>query len=142
MFFNCFNLTGAGLANWNTSNVTSMRDMFRINVAGPGVFNCDISGWDTSSVTHMGMMFKRQDSFNQNLAAWDIESVGNFSNFMQENEALSTANYNATLIGWAAQNAVDSLSVHFGDATSSGTGTDARTSLEDDDSWTIVDGDS
>ena len=41
------------LVAWNTSNVTTMYDMF----SDASAFNGDISGWNTSNVTDMYSMF-------------------------------------------------------------------------------------
>ena len=87
-------------------------------------------------------MFQNALIFDQDLGDWDIGNVTNFSNFMLESNALSTDNYNATLIGWAAQTVSQDEAIHFGDATSSGAGTTAKNSLINDDGWTITDGDS
>jgi surface protein len=125
------------ISGWDTSIVTSMYGMFRRN----DVFNQDISSWDTSSLTNVGYMFDSADNFNQSLADWDIEDITTYTNFMS-GVTLSTANYDAILIAWAAQDASDSEAVHFGSSTytSGGVAAAARQSLIDDDSWTITDG--
>ena len=41
------------ISRWDTSNVTSMRSMFRAAHS----FNGDLSRWDTSLVTSMSYMF-------------------------------------------------------------------------------------
>jgi len=72
---NCFRNTSEttinGLDEWNTSDVTTMRGMFRD--ADP--FNQDIGNWDTSNVTNMTSMFRNADSFNQDIGSWDTSSV-------------------------------------------------------------------
>ena len=47
----------------------------------------------------MGFMFQ-STSFNQNIGSWNVSNVTTMSN-MFNNAGLSTANYDATLIGWA-----------------------------------------
>ncbi|MEP2667354.1 MAG: FG-GAP-like repeat-containing protein, partial [Cyclobacteriaceae bacterium] len=64
-------------------------------------FNQDLSAWDVSKVTNMVFAFDGASSFNQSLGAWDVGQVTDMS-FMLNNTALSTANYDATLIGWQA----------------------------------------
>jgi len=76
-------------------------------------FNGDISNWDVSSVTNMRDMFYNS-TFNGDISNWDINQVSNFTNFMT-NVTLSTANYDALLIAWAAQGAMAySGTVNFG----------------------------
>jgi len=69
-------------------------------------FNQDISKWNTSNVTNMAGMFKDNKAFNQNLGSWDLSSVDSVQNqslqYMLSGCGMSTANYDATLIGWAA----------------------------------------
>ena len=59
------------MANWNTTSVTTMVQMFRY----AGSFNGDLSGWDTSSVTNMDWMFRGAGSFNGDISGWDTSSV-------------------------------------------------------------------
>ena len=125
------------ISGWNTSIVTNMYGMFRRN----DVFNQDIGSWNTSSVVNVGYMFDSTDNFDQDLSDWDIEDITTYTNFMKD-VTLSTANYDAILIAWAAQNAQDSEAVHFGDSeyTGGGTAAAARADLISTDSWTITDG--
>jgi len=167
-FYRCDDLTGlgTGISSWDVSSVTIMSLMFYRDILFNGdvsawdvgsctnffymfyrnnPFNQNISGWDTSSAGSMFGMFKTDlapyGNFNQNLSAWDISNVTNLSSIL-EGQTLSTANYDATLIGWAAQDAGDSLAFHGGSSTytEGGDAEAARTSLIDDDSWTITDG--
>ena len=50
----------------------------------------------------MYLMFAGATSFDQNLGAWDVGEVADMSG-MLSGTALSVANYDATLIGWAGQ---------------------------------------
>ena len=56
---------------WNTSSVTDMSNMFR----GAQSFNQPIGNWDTSSVQSMSYMFGDAQSFNQPIGNWDTSSV-------------------------------------------------------------------
>ena len=69
---------GADIADWDTSDVTDMKEMFKTMMddsghAGSGhspdgfemTFNQDIGKWDTSKVTDMEAMFFGQVAFNQ-----------------------------------------------------------------------------
>ena len=64
----------ANLNNWDVSNVTNMREMFR-----DSSFNQDIGNWDTSSVENMDSMFYQNSSFNQDIGSWDTSSVTDMS---------------------------------------------------------------
>jgi len=59
------------ISRWDTSNVTTMVNMF----AGSTSFNQDISSWDTSKVTNMVGMFYNTKAFNQDISSWDTSSV-------------------------------------------------------------------
>jgi surface protein len=65
-------------------------------------FNQDIGGWDVSSVTDMEAMFREASVFNQDISNWDINQVSNFLLFMGNFTGLSTTNYDALLVGWEA----------------------------------------
>ena len=127
------------LNSWVTSSVTDMSFMFNRAFS----FNQDISNWDTSSVTDMNEMFWGATSFNQSLSSWNVSLVTNMSQ-MLDNAALSTANYAATLIGWANQSVkpnvvlgASGLAVVLGIQTE---GCDARELLVDSpSSWIISD---
>ena len=159
--FSCTNFTG-NIGGWDTGEVTNMSNLFR----SPSTFNRDIGEWDTSKVTNMGYMFYwnttfNQDigdwdtgavtdmtnmlryttSFNQDISDWDIEDVTAFGSFMQ-GDTLSVENYDALLVAWAAQDAYDGLTVHFGSSTysSGGGGVAAKANLVSEDGWTFTDG--
>ena len=57
---------------------------------------------DLSGVTDLSSMFEGAISFNQDLSSWDISSINNMAN-MLDNSGLSTENYDKTLLGWADQ---------------------------------------
>ncbi len=92
------------IGSWNTSAVTTMALMFQQATA----FNQNIGSWSTSAVTTMVLMFQQAAAFNQNLSAWNVTQLnaGNFNGAdrMFANSAMSRANYDNTLIGWASQN--------------------------------------
>ncbi len=151
------------IGSWNTSNVTTMNQMFDYAVS----FNRDISGWDVSNVTQFGDMFEGAASFNQDIGGWDtgsgtsftdmfrdaadfdqdlggwnIGSATSFSRFF-DGSGMSVANYDATLMGWAAfvganagpnGRSLNSGNLRFCESAA------ARQSLIQDHAWTIVDG--
>lgn len=69
--FNC-----PGVANWDTSKVTDMRNMFESATA----FNQDISGWDTSKLQLTRNMFYLAPSFNQPIGKWNTPQLQNIEN--------------------------------------------------------------
>ena len=147
----------------NTSNITNMQATFRNATA----FNQDITGWDVSSVTTFGNMFLLANNFNQNIGLWTLNStlainmqsmlrasafdqdlsgwnmikVNNLISFML-GVGISTANYDATLIGWDSQVLTSTVTADFGTSTYTlgGGGETARTNIISGDSWTITDG--
>ena len=123
---------------WDTSSVTNLSEMFD----GATSFNQDISDWDTSSVTDMNGMFESASAFNQSLSSWNVSLVTSMQN-MLSNSAMSSANYAATLIGWASRSVKPN--VQFGASGKSvgsygSTGCSARQLLLDSpSSWIISD---
>lgn len=92
------------ISGWNVSNVLNMREMF----LDAGAFNQDLSAWVVRKVTDMRNMFEFATSFDQSLASWDISSI-TAMNGMLNNTNLSTANYDATIIGWATLSGGETL---------------------------------
>ena len=124
------------LNSWDTSNVDNMFAVFY----NCSQFNGDIYSWDTSNVENMQQMLYNCDLFDQSLAAWTIANVSNFTNFMQNATGLSTSNYDATLIAWAAGVVDTGISINFGGSQFTESAYASRFSLIEDDGWTIVDG--
>lgn len=82
MFQLCTSLTSVGdLANWDTSNVTNMRDMFNGYKTPMALTSVgDLSKWNTSNVTNMSGMFYGCNSFEQNnVNGWDVTNVQDVS---------------------------------------------------------------
>ena len=138
-FGNAFQATAFNqdITGWNVSSGTSFAYMFRAATS----FDQDISGWNVANATNMTNMLRDATAFNQNLSSWDISSVSNLGSFLR-NVTLSTANYDALLIGWDAQAVVSGLTPNFGNSTYTGGGAaaTARANLIASDSWTITDG--
>jgi len=126
----------SGVGNFDVSSVTNL--IFGFYSASN--FNEDLSNWDVSNVTNFGYCFERT-SIDQSFAAWNMTSATSVVR-MFKTTTLSTANYDATLIGWAAQSLNSNLSIDFGNAqyTAGGTAEAARNTLINTYGWTIVDG--
>jgi hypothetical protein len=133
------------LGDWNVSNATTLVAMFyRLPL-----FNQDLSAWDTRKVTVFAYMFEQATAFKQNCGAWNVEAGANFTQMFylgNINDTGTTANYDALLVGWAAQNVQNSKSFHAGSSKYSvGTGKPARDHLtlaigSGGHGWTITDG--
>ena len=123
------------LSSWDTSNVDDMSQMFH-----EAVFNQSLVGWNTIGVTDMASMFHSNTAFQQSLATFNMTNVSSVGN-MLANSNIGTANYDATLIAWAAQDLVNGKTIDFGSAKySAGAAAAARQAIIDDDAWTIIDG--
>ena len=137
LFRDCSSITTIpGIESWDTSSIINVFNMFN----GATNFNDDISGWDMSSATSFSNMFKNATSFDQDLGSWDVTSVTAATN-MFYGVTLSTANYDALLIGWEGQAVQDTVTFNGGNSTYSlGPAVTARASLILDHTWTITDG--
>ncbi len=163
--------------HFDTSNVTSLNRAFM----GTRLFNQTMEDLDFSSVINMDYAFyasrynhplpamssaltsaletfskengSQSYSFDQSLADWDVQNLANANMCGAGTRAiaLSTANYDATLIGWEAalqaaypSGAGYTLSPYgnFGTSTYTlgGAADAARTSLISNFGWTITDG--
>src|SRR5699024_5176741 len=96
--------------------------------------------WDVSNVTNMSHMLENSGSFDQNIGNWNISNVSSMVQ-MLNSAGLSTANYDATLIGWVAQQNIPSNITLGAVNLTYCAGNSARQSLIDNHGWTI-DGDS
>lgn len=128
-------LFNGDLSAWDVSSVTNMGYMFSDAV----IFNQDLSAWNVSSVTGMIEMFRNASAFNSDLSAWNVSAVANMFG-MFAGVTLSTANYDALLMGWAAQNLQNNVPFHGGNSLYSIEAQNARNTLAEIFSWRITDG--
>lgn len=122
------------IGGWNTSNVTDMIQMFY----GASAFNQDIGGWDTGRVTRMIQTFYDAHAFDRDLGGWDVGALTDASSMFGKT-GLSTANYDALLIGWDAQTLKRDVKFSGGNSHYC-LGKDARSHMASADNWTITDG--
>ena len=84
------------LNTWNVSQVRRWDSAFEEAIS----FNQPLDNWSIVSDASLDFMFYNATSFNQNLGDWDAGGIEDMDG-MLDNTALTTANYDATLIGWA-----------------------------------------
>lgn len=133
MFSNCTKFNGE--VEFNTSNVTVFLAMF----AYCPVFNKPVN-FDTSKGFHFGGMFVSCDKFNQDISSFDVQLATSIGNILKNCYEYSTANYDALLISWAAQDVQDSNTLEvYATYTPGGAAEAARDLLETTHSWTIID---
>lgn len=96
LFYNSGDFNESYLEDWDTSQVTNMKDMFRNATS----FDGDVSGWDVSSVTDMYSMFRNAGAFDRDIGNWDISSLQRASR-MLENSGMGYENFDKLLAGWS-----------------------------------------
>ena len=129
-YFSAFNKS---VSTFNTAKVQDMTEMFKNSA-----FNQPVTSFNTSAVTNMSLMFY-WSQFKQSVATFDISNVTSLTNFAQ-GCTLSTADYDATLISWAAQSVKSSLNTDFWISKYSASASTARDHLINTHGWTITDG--
>ena len=154
------------IGGWNTGNVQNLQS-FCLSAR----ITDDLSGWDVSSCTNFqtfvsfGKIFfdlspwavqgavslnnMIRDTYTDQIivdqwdfSGWDISQCTTLGTQFALAETLTTANYDATLISWAAQAPVNALTAHFGNSqyTLGGAAEAARNTLINTYGWTIIDG--
>ncbi len=118
---------------WSTAAVTSMDSMFTFDLD----FNQDLSTWNTANVASMYRLFFKAADLNQDLGDWNLASATNLDS-MLDDTALSTGNYDATLVGWAGESVHSGLTLGASDLVYDAAGASARGTLTSPpDDWTI-----
>ena len=96
MFYYFFSLSEiSGISNWDTSNVTDMKNMFQHAGHNATTFALNLSSWDTFNVTDMSYMFNWSGNYATNwfigdLSSWNTSNVTNMSSMFYR------AGYSAT----------------------------------------------
>lgn len=146
------------IGSWNVSNVTDMNHMFTAATifnqpigtwdvskvqlffgmfAQATAFNQPIGNWTMSSAYSLNYMFNEAASFNQPLGNWNIAGAMDLTQ-MFDASGMDCGNYNATLIGWAANPATPSgLSLGAQGRSYGPPAIAARNTLTTTKGWTI-----
>ena len=146
-FYNTPLFNTDSLNNLDMSGVTRISYMFK----NAPKFNGDIGGWDTSDILDFGQLFygdSAPSDFDQDISGWDITAANSSSwslnyLFRPGYGGLSTEKCDKVLISWAAQDiGPTSMNLGMGDSTytAGGEGEAARTSLINNQGFTITDG--
>lgn len=135
MFYDAWALDSPILFS-DMSNVIDCRYMFYI----AKVFNQPLDFVLTSSAS-LFWFLRAAVLYDQSLGDIDISTITDFNNFLTSVH-LSTANYDDTLIKWAAQAPQSGVSINFNGATYTlgGAAEAARITLTTTYNWTITDG--
>jgi surface protein len=131
------------LNTWDTTSVTDMSGMFEgdtaFDDAGVALVSAPGIGWDTTNVTDMDDMFDGDTAFNQDLGTWNISKVSNLADAL-DSTTMSTANFDATLAGWADEVVVPYVTLGAAGLTYDNYGQAAFDTLTaSPDYWTIND---
>jgi surface protein len=98
-------MDGCSVFNSSVKGLVTFRvKSLRIAFWGCYAFNQPLTDWDTSNVTSFKQMLQYCVAFDQDMGHLNIGSLTNAQS-MLGGGGLSTANYDSTLIGWAAQSA-------------------------------------
>jgi hypothetical protein len=119
-------------------NLQDMSYMFKSAVS----FNEPIDTWVTPSLTSLSNAFQSATLFNQNIGTLNIINTNVFTFVgILDNSGMDTANYDSTLVGWAAQSPLPfnaSIGVQGRVYTSAGAGGTARAYLQSAYSWNFI----
>lgn len=142
-FTNCFfNNSGfnQSLSSWDVSAGTVFFGMFR---GSSHTFNQPLPWtFKATGTIDLRSMFRDNPVFDQDLSGWNVSQVNLLADFFL-NETMSTANYDALLIGWEAQSLTSGVTAGFGNSTYT-LGGAAETAHDDleaaPNNWVITDG--
>ena len=97
------------MPSWDTSKVTDMSQAFDSmppSYESRESFNADIAAWDVSNVTNMSGMFYNTEMFNADIRAWDVSNVTDMSSMFWKNKS-----FNADIGDWDVSSVTDMSSM-------------------------------
>ena len=99
LFYSCSSLTSLDVSNFNTSKVTNMNDMFN---DCSSLTTLDVSNFNTSKVTSMDSMFNGCSSLTSldvsNFNTSNVTSMGNMFNDCSSLTTLDVSNFNTSKV--------------------------------------------
>jgi len=137
MLNRCYLMANVYIGSWDVSNVTSFNTF-----ANPMIMtNSGLENWNISNASNFNQ-FNAYGQTNISLANWTPTSMTSGQQFWFSNNAMSVANYDATLISWAGQTLQNNVTFDFGSSqyTLGGAAEAARNTLINTYGWTITDG--
>ncbi len=137
-FRDCSSLVTLDVSSWDVSSVTTFYYAF---YGCTSLTSIDVSSWNISSATTFAATFYGCSSLTTlALDNWTITSITDMPN-MLGGVTLTTANYDAILIAWAAQEVQSGVNFHAGNSkyTGGGAAETARTHLVSVHTWVITD---
>jgi hypothetical protein len=91
----------------------------------------------------MTCLFRFADAFDQNIGAWNVSNVNDFTNFMTTKTPanFSTVNLDAIYNGWSGQIVIPNIIITFGTAKYTAGGAAGKAILTSaPNNWVITDG--
>ena len=138
-FNGCVSLTVLDISSLSSTSISTLGNTFESCFSLSNIIG--IENLDTSAVADMTQTFRLCGVFDQNISGWDVTSLTNATT-MFNSAGLSTANYDALLVGWEAQLVNNAVTFDGGNATYTdpSAASTARAALIADHSWSITDG--
>lgn len=134
--------TRSAIQNWDTSQLTSMKDAFNQTAAQDYNFNENLSNWDFSNVTNAHSLFKNNTSFDNGGKdpTWNTIALASASHMFQGcssfNRNLSNMNMsNVTTTSYMFNNATSYQGAGIGDGWDLQSCTDMTSMFEDASSF-------
>jgi hypothetical protein len=109
MFQNCSDFNG-NISSWALGTALDMTIDMTAMFSNATNFNQDISVWNVVQVTNISYMLN-YTAFDYSLADWDMSNVMTAENMLTAC-AMSTSNYDNTLIGWSQQTLQNAVPLH------------------------------
>lgn len=137
-FYGCKNMTVEDTQGYPVVTSTNLDNTFRdcyLLSQSP----ISMSGFNTSGVETMNYMFANASGFDDDLSAWNVESVISMSGFLS-GIGFDSDNYDALLSGWSNQSLQSNVVADFGSSEHSPSAQSFKDTLINTYNWTITDG--